>query len=230
MTAAAVAVAAGAVAQALTGLGFSLVSAPFLVASLGRAEGVRLNLLLSAVLNLVLLAGERREARWSSVSLLLVPAAVATPLFAWAFDRLDGRSLAIAAGLLTIISAGALAAGVRLRRAGGRVGAAVAGVVSAAMNVLAGIGGPPIAMYAVNADWPARSVRPSLQAYFLVLNAMGLAVLGFPAFSIEPWIGLVAGWLLGLVVVRRVPDGVARPATLLLAVLGGIVAIARAQA
>jgi uncharacterized protein len=227
---ASIAIAAGAVAQAVTGLGFSLVSAPFLVAALGRSEGVRLNLLLSGTLNLVLLAGERRQTRWNAVALLLIPAAVATPVFAFAFDRLDGRVLAMAAGLLTIVSAAALATGVRMRRAGGRGGALAAGLVSSAMNVLAGIGGPPIAMYTVNADWPAGTVRPTLQAYFLGLNAVGLAVLGLPAFAIVPWIGLVGGWLVGLVVVRRLPDSVARPAILVLAAVGGIVAIVRARA
>jgi uncharacterized membrane protein YfcA len=227
---AAFAVAAGAVAQAATGLGFSLVSAPFLIAALGRSEGVRLNLLLSAALNLVLLAGERRHTRWSGVLLLLVPAAVATPLFAWTFDRVDGRILAMAAGALAIASAGALAAGLRLQRASGRAGAVVAGVVSAAMNVLAGIGGPPIAMYTVNAEWPAATVRPSLQAFFLGLNAVGLVVLGLPAFSILPWAGLVGGWLIGRAVVRRLPESVARPAILVLAAVGGIVAIVRARA
>jgi len=227
---AAFAVAAGAVAQAVTGLGFSLVSAPFLVASLGRAEGVRLNLLLSAVLNLVLLAGERRHARWSLVWVLLVPAAIVTPAWAWLFHRIDGRALAIAAGVVTIAGAGALAAGARVPRAGGRAGAAAAGTVSAALNVLAGIGGPPIAMYAVNADWPSTSVRPTLQAYFLGLNAIGIAVLGLPHLSGWPWVGLLAGWIAGLVVARRVPDTAARRLVLLVAAAGGVAAIVRARA
>jgi uncharacterized membrane protein YfcA len=224
------AVAAGAVAQAMTGLGFSLVSAPFLVAALGRSEGVRLNLLLSASLNLVLLAGERRETNWSSVLLLLVPAAIVTPGFAWAFDRLDGRALAIAAGIITILAAAAQGSGFRVRRAGGRAGALVAGVISAAMNILAGIGGPPVAMYSVNADWPITTIRPTMQAYFLGLTAVGLVVLGLPAFSLVPWIGLVVGWLLGRIAVRRLPDNVARPAILVIAAIGGLVAIARARA
>lgn len=230
MIPAAIAVGAGAVAQSVTGLGFSLVCAPFLIATLGRSEGVRLNLLLSAALNLALLAGERRQARWSAALLVLAPAAVATPLFAWVFHRVDGRTLAVAAGAVTIASAAALASGARLRRAGGRTGAVIAGVVSAMTTVLAGIGGPPVAMYAVNAEWPAATVRPTLQAYFLGLNAVGVVALGLPRLAIAPWVGLAVGWLLGLVVARRVPEGVARPAILLLAAAGGLGAILRARA
>jgi uncharacterized protein len=228
--AAAIAVAAGAIAQAVTGLGFSLVSAPFLIATLGRAEGVRLNLVLSGALNLVLLAGERRQVRWRAAFIVLMPAALATPLLAWTFNRVDGRTLAIVAGVLTVVSAAALSVGVRVRSAGGRLGAAITGVISAGMNVLAGIGGPPVAMYAVNAEWSPDEVRPTLQAYFLGLNAVGIVALGLPHVSLLPWVGLAVGWLAGLVVVRRLPLSIVRPAILLVAAAGGIVAILRARA
>lgn len=229
MTAAAVAVAAGAVAQAISGYGFSLVCAPFLIAALGRAQGVRLNLLLSVFLNVALLLGNAR-AKWRVVVLLLVPAAIATPLFAHVFRDVNGRRLAMAAGALTILCALALATGARLRSARGTAGAVAAAVVSAGMNTLAGIGGPPIAMYAVNADVPPEAMRPTLQAYFLGLNLIALATLGLPRQSFLPWIGLAVGWLLGRIALARLPERAARPAILAVAVIGGVVAIARARA
>ena len=230
MTASAVAVAAGAVAQAITGLGFALVAGPFLIATLGRTEGVRLTVLLGVALNIVLLVGERHHARWSTAALLLVPAAVATPFFDWAFSGVDAESLAVAAGLLTIVSVVVLASGVRSTRLAGRVGAAVAGVISAAMTVLAGIGGPPIAMFALNADWPVSAMRPTLQVYFLGLNIVAVAVLGLPHLSLAPWLGLIGGSVVGWVAARRLPDSVARPAILVLAAVGGLTAVLRARA
>jgi uncharacterized protein len=226
----AVAVAAGAIAQAVTGLGFALVAGPFLIATLGRTEGVRLTVLLGVVLNIVLLAGERRQAQWSTAFLLLVPAAATTPLFDWVLSGIDGESLAVAAGVLTVASAAVLASGLRSSRLAGRLGAVVAGVVSAAMTVLAGIGGPPIAMFALNADWPMATVRPTLQVYFLGLNLVAVAVLGLPDLSLTPWLGLVAGSVIGWLVARRVPDRVARPAILALAAVGGLTAVLRARA
>jgi uncharacterized protein len=226
---AALAVAVGAVAQAITGLGFSLVSAPFLVASLGRAEGVRLNLALAAVLNAGLLASEYRSARWRTALHLFVPALVATPVLALALHHVNGKVLSIAAGSLTIISAALLAKGARIRRAGARAGAAMAGVVSAAMNLVGGIGGPPIAMYTVNAGWPTASVRPTLQLFFLGLNVIGVIALGLPQAHATAWLGLAVGWVVGLVVARRVPDRAARPAILGVAAVGGVVAILRAK-
>ncbi|MBA3652735.1 MAG: TSUP family transporter [Actinobacteria bacterium] len=229
MIAAAIAVAAGAVAQAISGLGFALVAGPLLIATLGRAEGVRLTVLLGTALNVMLLVGDHRRANWRIAALLLVPAALATPLFKTAFSHVEGRSLAVAAGVLTIVSAAVLASGARSRHAAGRVGAAVTGVISSAMTVLAGIGGPPIAMFAVNAEWPAETIRPTLQVYFLGLNIVALAVLGLPELTLAPWLGLVGGWILGIVVSRRLPPGVARPAILAIAVIGGVIAVLRAH-
>lgn len=230
MTATAIAVAAGAVAQAITGLGFALVAGPFLIATLGRTEGVRLTVLLGVALNIVLLLGERHHARWSTAALLLVPAAIATPFFDWAFSGVDAKGLAVAAGVLTVVSVVVLASGLRSTRLAGRGGAAVAGVVSAAMTVLAGIGGPPIAMFALNADWPVAAMRPTLQVYFLGLNLVAVAVLGLPQLSLAPWLGLIGGSIVGWIAARRLPDSVARPAILALAAVGGLTAILRARA
>src|SRR4029453_15747933 len=123
----------------------------------------------------------------------------------------------IAAGILTIVSVVVLASGARSSRLAGRAGAAVAGGLSAAMTVLAGIGGPPIAMFALNADWPVVAMRPTLQGYFLGLNIVAVAVLGPPPLSLAPWLGLIGGSVIGWIAARRLPDRVARPTILALA-------------
>ncbi|HEX2849198.1 MAG TPA: TSUP family transporter, partial [Acidimicrobiales bacterium] len=148
------AVAAGAVSQGVTGLGFSLVCAPFLIAALGPRDGVRTALVLSSVLNVVLIARDHRRVLVREGLSLLVPAVVATPLLAWGLSHVRGAVLTVAAGVLTIVSAGVLASGARWHLARGAAGAAVAGVVSATMNLIGSIGGPAAAIYAVNADWP----------------------------------------------------------------------------
>ena len=221
----AAAVAAGAAAQALTGIGFSLVCAPFLVATSGSREGVREAILLSLVLNVALLCREARLVRLRPAAVIWVPAALVTPVVAWAVRRAPADQLAVAAGVVTVVTALALGAGVRVRSASGPAGAVGAGVVSGAMNVVAGIGGPAVALYAVNAGWPVASARPTLQAYFVALNAVGLASLGVPDVTLAQAAGLVAGWLGGTLAAPRVPDRAAVVATLALAVVGGGVAI-----
>ena len=106
-----------------------------------------------------------------------------------------------------------------------------AGTVSSAMNVVSGVGGPAVAMYAVNARWPPHAMRPTLQLYFLGLNVVSLAALGLAvpegATTVALLVALGAGLLLGLRVARRLPAHAIRGAVLGLAIVGGMVAIVR---
>jgi hypothetical protein len=220
---AALAVAAGAVAQAVTGLGFSLVSAPLLIALEGPRDGVRLNLVLSALINVVLLVPQRHQVRTRDALRLIVPAAIATPVAAWGARRADTDVLLVAAGVLTVASAAALIVGVRLRRSS----ATVAGAVSGIMNTVAGIGGPVVALHALHEGWPADERRATFQLYFLLLNIAGLLALGPRWPSLVLLVGLAGGWVLGRGIAPRVPEGAGRAATLAVAVGGGLVALTR---
>jgi uncharacterized membrane protein YfcA len=217
----------------VTGLGFSLVCAPFLIAVLGPREGVRTALVLSSILNLALLARTHRSVLWRDGSLLAVPAVASTPLLAWGSRRIDGRLLTLTAGVLTVVSAVLLLTGLRWARAQrSSVVAVVAGVVSAAMNVIGSIGGPALALYTVNAEWPPERTRPTLQVIFLLSNLVALVSLGLPSFEAVRWVALVGalvvGWAAGLRVAGSVPTAAARAATLGVAAVGGLVAVGRA--
>ena len=222
-----VAVAVGAFAQSISGIGFALVCGPFLVAILGVREGVRVAVVLSTLLNAVMVVREFRAVRVRDGLRLLIPAALATPLLAVGVRRIDTRWAALAAGVATLIGAGVLASGRRWRRASGPAGAVVAGVISATMNVVAAIGGPAAALYADNAGWRPASTRATLQAYFLALNLVALASLGLPRVSPVLLVGLVTGSLLGALVAHRMSEPVVRRATLGLAALGGLVVVIR---
>jgi hypothetical protein len=103
------------------------------------------------------------------------------------------------------------------------------------MNVVGSIGGPALALYSVNADWPPERARPTLQVIFLTTNLVAMASLGLPgAHAGVRWPLLLAalalGWAAGLGLHRVVPGGAARGATLAVAALGGAVAVVRALA
>jgi uncharacterized membrane protein YfcA len=99
------------------------------------------------------------------------------------------------------------------------------------MNVTAGIGGPAIALYARNAEWPATAMRSTAQVYFLGLNVVALASLGLPHVAGGLLAGCVVaiavGLLVGGAVVRRVAEPTARRLTLGLAAAGGAVVLVR---
>ena len=234
VAAALAAVLVGTLAQSVSGIGFSLVCGPLLVAALGPFDGIRLSVLLSLVLNVVLLARLWRDVEVRRTLLLLVPSALATPLLALLARRLPERPAAALAGAVVLLGVALLASGLRWRAARGRSGAVVAGVLAAATNVVASVAGPVVALWAANADWEARAQRASLQAYFLGLNCVALPSLGLPEVPGRLLAGclgaLAVGALLGVPLARRVGERTARRTTLVLAAAGGAAVLLRALA
>ncbi len=191
-TAVLVAVLVGTLAQSVSGIGFSLVCGPLLVAALGSLDGIRLAVLLSLALNTVLLGRLWREVDVRTTLLLLLPAALSTPLFAVVARRLPERAGAAAAGAVVVVGVAVLASGLRWHAARGRRGAVAAGVLGALTNVLAGVAGPVVALWAANAEWPRRAQHASLQAFFLGLNCVALPSLGTPRVSAGLLVGCLA--------------------------------------
>ena len=221
---AALAVAAGAVAQSVSGIGFALVAGPLLFTVFGAREGVRVAVVLSMVVNVSVLSREHRSVMWRRVLPVLLAALAATPLLVHLLADAHPRALRALAGAVIVVGAALVAAGRAVDT--GVAGGVVAGVVSATMNVLASAGGPAVAVYAAGARWDPLRVRATLQAYFLVLNVMTLVTLGRPHWTLTQALVLIAclvtgsalgGWLAGRVSATR-----ARAVTLALAAAGGV--------
>jgi uncharacterized membrane protein YfcA len=227
-----VAVLVGTLAQSVSGIGFSLVCGPLLVAALGAAQGVRLGLVLSLVLNIVLVVRYRAEVDRHGALRLLVPTALALPLCAVLARGVPARPAEAAAGAVVLAGALLLAAGARWHAARGRTGAVLAGVVAAGTTVVASVAGPPIALWAANAGWPAAVQRATLQAYFLGVNLVALPLLGPPQVPagtlVLCLVALAVGAAAGVPLSHRVGEVAARRATLALAGTGGTVVLLRA--
>lgn len=220
-----VAVVLGALAQAVGGLGFALVCGPLLVALLGPFQGVRLAVALSLVLNLLLLVRLRRDVDPRAAVLLLVPSVLATPVFARLARVLPERPAAGLAGGVVLAGTLLLAGGLRWPAAGGRAGMVASSLLAAGTNIIAGVGGPPVALWAENAGWAVAPQRATLQAYFLGTNAVAITFLGLPTAGPGVFLSclaaLLSGALLGPLVLRRISEITARRITLTLAAAGG---------
>jgi uncharacterized membrane protein YfcA len=226
-----VAVALGAASQAVSGFGFALICAPMLSVGLGASDGVRIANLIAIGVNVLVVLHEWGDADRAAVVRLAVPALAVTPVAALVADRMGGDGLSVLAGGLVLAAAVALARGVRVQRLRGRVGAVLAGVVSGAMNTLSGVGGPVVASYAANAGWRPEVFRPTLGAYFLVLNIGAVLARGVPsvpaAFSVGLAVAVVAGYAAGGRLRRRLSPLVVRRVVIALAAGGGVAAILR---
>ena len=227
-----IAVALAAAGQAVTAIGFSLVAVPFLTVAIGANAAVPTINVFAAGLNIVMLVHERGHARWREAVTLFIPAAIAIPFVAIGIRHLSTDALSVITGALIVAAAAVLARGIRAPRLAGRRGAVIAGSVSGAMNVAAGVGGPTAAMYAINADWPASAYRPTLQAYFLGINIVSALSRGLPGFDHPALLAAmvpaaIVGWLAGRRVATRVDHALVRNLTLAVAAAGGAVAVVR---
>jgi uncharacterized membrane protein YfcA len=217
-----VAVFAGAVAQAVTGMGFSLVAAPALIAMLGPREGVATVVLLAAMSSLLPLSRGYRAVRVRDTATLLLPTLAATPIIAALLSGADTSLVAVLAGLAVIAGVIALAVGVRYRGLQTRRAAVGTGVASAALNVVGGVGGPPIGLFVANSGWDPGETRASLQAFFLVQNTVTAVVLGFVLPSWQLVAALAVGTLLGTWIAEMVPTATARIGVLGVSGVGGL--------
>ena len=214
---------AGAVANALSGLGFGLICAPLLVLVMDPRQAAALTILLSSPSGAVVLMRDRRSVKLRDAAVILIPGVVTTPLWALALANVNSSSLARAAGATVLLSVALLVFGFRSQRLTGTSGAVFAGATSSAMTVLAAVGGPPVALYAMNADWDPSRARATLQAVFLPLNVVALLTLGVPRWEPTLYIpalaGLTAGVVIGIRAVQYVSPRVARNLTLSLAAI-----------
>lgn len=205
---------------------------PFVSIAVGPAAAVPTINLLAGGLNAVMLYAERAQTRWRDVALLLAPAAVAIPIVGALIKGLDTDTLSVINGVAILLGAAFLAKGLRVHSLRGRRGALLAGALAGAGNVATSVGGPPVAMYAVNADWPAAQYRPTVQAFFLGINVMSVAVRGWPRLdhpALLPILGvaMLAGWVVGARLAKRIDDRMVRNLLLAVAAIGGAVAVVR---
>ncbi|WP_246059421.1 TSUP family transporter [Herbidospora galbida] len=221
----------GASVQRLAGIGFALVGVPAMALLLGPAEGVRLANCGALVISAVGLAGTWGSVRPGAMIPLVVAAAAAVPAGAWVSRTLPEPALLAVTGALVSAAALLVMSGLRVRSLRGRGGALAAGAASGFLNASAGVGGPAVSLYAVNAGWTVREFVPNAQFYGVVVNVFSIAAKGLPQLGGPTWalvgVGIAAGLAIGSIVARHVPERPARWIVLSLALAGGLTTLAK---
>ncbi|WP_329254754.1 sulfite exporter TauE/SafE family protein [Streptomyces sp. NBC_01478] len=221
----------GSSVQWLTGMGFALVSVPALVLLLGPAQGVVLANCAAGAISVVGLAGGWRQVRARAMVPLCAAAACTVPAGAWMTRQLPPPVLLLVMGGLVTVAVLLVMRGARVSALRGTRGAVAAGAAGGFMNAAAGVGGPPISLYAVNAGWTVREFVPNAQFYGVVVNAFSVAANGVPSLSTARWVAVVAAMAVGGVIGRglagRIPEPRARALVLTLALAGGVTAVGK---
>lgn len=221
----------GSSVQWLTGMGFALVAVPALVLLLGPTQGVVLANCAAGAISVVGLAGGRRQVRARAMVPLCAAAVCTVPAGAWMTRQLPSPVLLLVMGGLVTVAVLLVMRGARVPALRGTRGAVAAGAAGGFMNAAAGVGGPPISLYAVNAGWTVREFVPNAQFYGVVVNAFSIAANGVPSLSGARWVAVVAAMGVGGVIGRglagRIPERRARVLVLSLALAGGVTAVGK---
>lgn len=231
------AVVMGAGMQRVTGMGFALVAAPFLVLLLGPVEGVVLVNVCGAVTAGAIIFRVVKDIDWkryaalaASALLGIIPAAILIRLIpAPVLEISIGVILAVGLTVLLVLKSATLPQRRRyLLTAGG---------LSGFMNTAAGVGGPAVSMYSIATRWQHKSFAATMQPYFFTIGTFSLiskaitAPATFPVLPLAMWLAVavacLAGLVLGDLASKHVPARAAQFLLIILAYLGAGATIIR---
>lgn len=168
----------GTVFQRVTGMGFALLMAPFFAITFGPYEGILLMNLGGAVSSLLVLSRVWRDVDWNRLGLFIAAALPTGAVSALVVSRLPAAPLQVSIGVLLILGLTASLV-FRPKQAQTRlapVAALTAGAVSGVTNAAAGIGGPPIGIYAQATGWAQRNFAATLQPMFFLISISAFVV------------------------------------------------------
>lgn len=192
------AVLVGAIAMRATGMGFALLSTPFLVMALGPYEGVLVTNVCGVIAALLNLAQVHADVEWRRALRVVpagllgtIPGAVLVMLMPQALLMIAVSLLVIVGLLFTIWSRSAQISDSTW------VGAA-GGFSSGFMNVTAGIAAPGLVIYALATRWEHHRFAATVQVHFIVLGIAALASKRvLPAIPPAGWLVMITILVLG---------------------------------
>ena len=229
------AISAAALISSITGFGYALLAIPVLVIFLAPQVVVPMVLMSWMPLSLLLAREAYGDIAWPKVGQWLLGAVPGMVFGAYGLAHIDEGLMRGTIGALTI--AAALSVWMRPARpfVRERLLAAVAGLVSGIMAGVSGVSGPPVVLFGLNQGWDYRVLRGCLIAYFTVLHALTIAVLGNfgmvngltlgMAVGVLP--GMFIGYLIGIRLKERIDGEHLRTLTLVVVSLAGLAAIIR---
>lgn len=232
-----VAIFIGATMQRLTGMGFALVAAPFVVLLMGPVTGIVLVNVCGTVASALVLFRVFRHVDWRKFAILAAAALVGVVPGAFIVKYVPGAWLSVGVGVLVLAS---LTVSLRIgsfKPESGLRPMLIAGASSGIMNTTAGVGGPAMSVYAVASKWDQRSFAATMQPYFLTLGVASVwakylaAPDSMPVMEPSVWgamgVAIVAGLVAGEVLATWITPQRARLLVVVLAYGGAGAATVR---
>lgn len=225
-----------AIVQRVSGVGFGMILAPFVVVMLGAHEGVMLANFLSVIAPVFMMVRVWQDIDWRIFWWLALPAIASMPAAAWVSVRSDPGLIYMAVGCIVIFG---LMTSLWLGRVNihydGTLLRLGVGVGAGAGTVLAAVGAPATSIYAVISRWDVRAMVATLQPMWMLISAVSFGLKWsmdtgqLPQLPWWAWAASAPAILLGIVlgerIQRRVNDATVRGGVVVLAFIGALMAL-----
>ena len=156
----------------LAGFGIGLVSLAFLPFVMSPVTAVVLMTIYTVVFSLGMLIPLRREVQLRALLLLGAGTVAGTPVGVWILAALPAATLTRMIGLALLAIVALEWLGFYPERLSGRRWAFGAGIAAGVTGGAVGTPGPPVILYTAAQPWSPRAVKATLQAFFLVNQAV----------------------------------------------------------
>jgi uncharacterized membrane protein YfcA len=216
----------GALFQGVAGLGLNLFAAPIL--SMIRPAFIPGPMMVGALLLVILITlRDKSGVDLVGIAWMVVGMLPGTALASWLLPVIPVKTLSLLLGILVLVGVALSLSGLPFQRSWWLLW--IAGFVSGLGTTLASIGGPPVAL--ANQDLEPRKLRATLSGYFLVSGVAALAGdfragrMGMVEISLSAWIvpGVVLGFLLSALLIRKLNVDTTRYAVLALSAASAVV-------
>lgn len=164
------------VVRGFAGFGSAMIMVPVLAVLYEPLVAVPIALALEMAVSLPLVPPAAKLVDWRRISVLLIAACAAVPLGVWALYSLDAVAVRYVFSAIVISAVILLATGWRYRGKPGFAPTMATGLLSGAMNGLAGMAGPPVVFFYLAGGDKAAVSRASFIIFFAVVDLFALVI------------------------------------------------------
>lgn len=219
--------------QGITSFGFSLIAVPLLGLFLSLKIIVPLLIIFSFILNGIILYQLRSYINFKEIIILIIAAAIATPIGTNVLITIDESILKLLVGVIVLFSSIMFKFGLTVKIKNEKKAYFPVGFISGLLNGSVSLSGPPVILFLTNQKKNKQVFRATLTSFFFTLNIITIIVFMYNGL-ITPRVlklssvllpGLIIGSLIGIKIGNHVKEKVFVNLTIVLIASMGILSI-----
>jgi uncharacterized membrane protein YfcA len=219
--------------NSLTGFGFIIIAAPFLIQLLPPKEAASIALVLGIILTAVVTLRERKTIAIKVVLQMFVAAIFGIPVGTALLVGMNPAAIKVTVGSIVVGVTIALTRGVRLPTSREFPLSLAAGFLSGILSGISGMSGAIAAIFFMSEGWPPERVRPTIACFNLIVSLVTIlwlfstGIVGQTEciFSLTFLPAVALGIALSSLVYKKIQTRYFRPLTFFLIIVAGILAI-----